>query len=645
MALEAGTRLGSYEIVEPIGSGSMGAVYRAKDLKLGRQVALKALLPEFASDDDRLRRFEQEARAASALNHPNIVQIYDIGEDKGTHYIVMELIEGTNLRELLRRAPFANEKLLELAQQMAAGLAKAHDAGIVHRDLKPENMMVTWDGFLKILDFGLAKLLDVPFETHSEMATMVRQGTRHGMLIGTVEYMSPEQASGKSVDHRSDQFSLGLILYEMATGTLAFRRETAAQTLASIIESDPKPMVELNVACPNDLVRVVKRCLCKTHTERYEDTRDLLRDLKAVALHKRELPPIPPVPQIPEPDVPSFGGAIRGQVHREVRGALSQEREMRATFGETEFYLRSGDGATRSISERRLRRKLRRNRFSGDEMIRRGDEGEWVRLYESDIFSQEVPYTGDPAVWVSKRKIADFRRHACTFVTFGIAWYVFRGEVPVWMGFWGIGLAFHAMGTLPAALPLLRRKRELTAPQTTELPEAPAALPDSLLPASFLEEVERVKELLTRRGGAETTPLVAEVDAIVSRMRDLALKHRDLSEQTSPEERGALRETSEEAERNLVAADNANDRRLYQRQVEVVRQRSEAIEKALGVLGRLKVRQDVAEQQIKQLRLDLTRGEASSASVPKLTSRLSDIRHEVDATERVDEAIARELLS
>ena len=150
---------------------------------------------------------------------------------------------------------------------------------------------------------------------------------------------------------------------------------------------------------------------------------------------------------------------------------------------------------------------------------------------------------------------------------------------------------------------------------------------------------------MTRRGGEETTPLVAEVDAIVSRMRDLALKHRDLSEQTSPEERGALRETSEEAERNLVAADNANDRRLYQRQVEVVRQRSEAIEKALGVLGRLKVRQDVAEQQIKQLRLDLTRGEASSASVPKLTSRLSDIRHEVDATERVDEAIAREFLS
>ncbi len=514
MALEASTRLGSYEIVESIGSGSMGEVYRAKDLKLGRQVALKALLPEFASDDDRLRRFEQEARAASALNHPNIVHIYDIGEDKGTHYIVMELVEGTNLRQLLRRAPFANEKLLELAQQMAA---KAHDAGVVHRDVKPENTMVTLDGFLKILDFGLAKLLDVPFETHLEMATMVRQRTRHGMLIGTVEYMSPEQAAGKSVDHRSDQFSLGLILYEMATDTLAFRRETAAQTLASIIESDPKPMVELNDACPSDLVRIVKRCLRKPRTERYEE--------------------------------------------------------------------------------------------------------------------------------VGKRKIADFLRHACTFVTFGIAWYVFAGEVPVWMGFWGIGLAAHAMGTLPAALPFLRRKRELTAARTPTLPEAPAASPDLLLSASFLEEVERVKELLTRRGGKETKPLVAEVDAIVSRMHDLAVKHRDLSEQTSPEERDALRDTLEEAERNLVAADNANDRRLYQRQLEVVRQRSEAIDKALGVLGRLKVRQDVAEQQIKQLRLDLSRAEASSASVPELTSRLSDIRHEVDATERVDEAIARELLS
>jgi hypothetical protein len=278
-------------------------------------------------------------------------------------------------------------------------------------------------------------------------------------------------------------------------------------------------------------------------------------------------------------------------------------------------------------------------------MVRRADEGEWVHIYKSDLFRQEVPYTGDPADWVRKRKIKDFLRHACSFVTFGIAWYMFQGEVPAWMGFWGIGLAFHAMGTLPAALPLLRRKQELAAPPTPALPETPAPLPDLILSASFLGEVEKVKELLSRRGGEETNPLVAEVDAIVSRMHDLAVKHRDLSEQTSPEERDALQDTLKEAERNLVVADNANDRRLYQRQTEVVRQRSEAIDKALGVLGRLKVRQDVAEQQIKQLRLDLSRGEASSASVPKLTSRLSDIRHEVDATERVDEAIARELLS
>ena len=283
------------------------------------------------------------------------------------------------------------------------------------------------------------------------------------------------------------------------------------------------------------VVRIVRRCMRKSHRERYEDTRDLLRDLKTVALHNRELPPIPPVPQIPEPDVPSFGGAIHGRVGRDVRNALSgAEREIRASFGETEFYLRSRDGATKSLSERRLRRKLRRNRFSGDEMVRRGDEGEWVPIYESDLFRQEVPYSGDPAIWVGKRKIADFMQHACTFVTFGVAWYFFLGEVPVWMGFWGIGLAFHAMSTLPAALPFLRRKRELAAKTTPALAEVPAALPDSLLSASFLEEVERVKALLSRRDGEETEPLVAEVDAIVSGVRDLALRHRDFPSRPRP---------------------------------------------------------------------------------------------------------------
>ncbi len=199
--LESGTRLGSYEIVASLGQGGMGIVYRAKDLKLGREVAVKVLRKEFASDQERLRRFEQEARSASALNHPNIVHIYDIGDDDGIHYMAMELVEGETLRQMLGR-PLAIPRLLEIGTQISEGLAKAHEAGIVHRDVKPENIVVSYDGFVKILDFGLAKLTVLPFEVHSEMVTMLREGTRAGMLLGTVEYMSPEQAAGRSVDPR-----------------------------------------------------------------------------------------------------------------------------------------------------------------------------------------------------------------------------------------------------------------------------------------------------------------------------------------------------------------------------------------------------------------------------------------------------------
>ena len=255
MSLGPGTRLGSYEIVSSLGQGGMGAVYRARDLKLGREVAIKVLAPELASDSERLRRFEQEARAASALSHPNIVHIYDVGESDGTRYIAMELAEGVTLRRVLAEGPLSAERLLDVARQLADGLAKAHATGIVHRDLKPENVMVSEDGLVKILDFGLAKLSLPAWAIGSEMPTLAR--TRHGMLIGTVEYMSPEQASGKSADSRSDQFSLGLILYEMATGKIAFQRETAAQTLASIIESAPQPMARLNPSLPHGLDRIV----------------------------------------------------------------------------------------------------------------------------------------------------------------------------------------------------------------------------------------------------------------------------------------------------------------------------------------------------------------------------------------------------
>ena len=431
MSLEAGTRLGSYEVVASIGAGAMGEVYRAKDLKLGREVALKVLLKEFASDPDRLGRFEREAQAASALNHPNIVHIYDIGQEDDTHYIVMELVEGSNLRQLLVDAPFDNERLFDLSRQIVAGLANAHQAGIVHRDIKPENIMVTTDGFVKILDFGLAKLLEVPFETHSEMATMARFGTRRGMLIGTVEYMSPEQAAGKAVDQRSDQFALGLILYEMATGTMAFRRETVAQTLASIIENEPRAIFELNSKCPEDLTRVVSRCLEKSPAQRYQDTSELLRELKSVsaASGPPPIPPIPPVPQNPEPDVPPLGRGLAALVGNEIGEALGEvRREIASALNEVTFQIQTGDGKTRSVTEERLRKRLRRNRYSGTELIRQNGEAEWIPLYESAVFRQEVPYRGDPVDWARRRKLQDFSCHAASFVGMGIVWFVWQGR-------------------------------------------------------------------------------------------------------------------------------------------------------------------------------------------------------------------------
>src|SRR5690242_14672725 len=216
MPLASGSRLGSYEILAPLGVGGMGEVYRARDSRLGRDVAVKVLPSERSSDPDRRRRFEQEARSASALNHPNILTIHEIGTAGDTIYIAMELVEGRTLRELLAAGPLIIKKLLDVAVQTADGLAKAHAAGIVHRDLKPENIMVSSDGYVKILDFGLAKLAEPLSQEVSGMATMAG-ATEPGTVLGTVGYMSPEQAAGRPVDFHSDQFALGSILYEMAT--------------------------------------------------------------------------------------------------------------------------------------------------------------------------------------------------------------------------------------------------------------------------------------------------------------------------------------------------------------------------------------------------------------------------------------------
>jgi serine/threonine protein kinase/Tol biopolymer transport system component len=287
MTLSTGTRLGPFEILAPLGAGGMGEVYRARDTRLGREVAVKVLSSEFSSDADRRKRFEQEARSASALNHSNIVTIHEIGSTDSTIYIAMELVEGKTLREFVAAGPVPTKRLLDLAYQMADGLAKAHAAGIVHRDLKPENVMVTKDGAVKILDFGLAKLLKQQPEETTNLPTMVSE-TKAGTVMGTVGYMSPEQASGKLLDFRSDQFSLGSIFYEMATGSRAFQRSTQAETLTAIIREEPEPLSQMRSAAPAPFRWIVERCLQKDPDERYASTRDLARELKSVRDHLSE---------------------------------------------------------------------------------------------------------------------------------------------------------------------------------------------------------------------------------------------------------------------------------------------------------------------------------------------------------------------
>ncbi len=245
----------------------MGEVYKAKDLKLGRDIAIKVLPQEMALDESRLRRFEQEARAPSALNHPNIVTIYEIGEYDGTPYIAIEYVQGRTLREILADGPLQSDKLIRYATQMAEGLAAAHQAGIVHRDLKPDNVIINRDGHVKILDFGLAKL-----SSHGEFGSEGRDRGKGRHDSGTVGYMSPAQAKGETADFRSDQFSLGAVLYEMATGQRAFGRETAAETLAAVLTSEPR--------ADGALGATVERCLKKSSSERWESTDELVLALK-----------------------------------------------------------------------------------------------------------------------------------------------------------------------------------------------------------------------------------------------------------------------------------------------------------------------------------------------------------------------------
>ncbi len=284
--LQPGQAVGSYEVISFINRGGMGEVYLAEDKRLGRKVALKLLPASFTTDEDRLRRFEQEARAASALNHPNIITIYEVSEAAGSHIIATEFVEGETLRLRLSRSALTLSETLNIAIQIADALSAAHKAGIIHRDIKPENIMLRPDGYVKVLDFGLAKLSEQATPTVAAEAPTIQVRTGSGIVIGTAGYMSPEQARGLSVDHRSDIFSLGAVIYEMLARRKPFEGETPSDTLAAILKSEPPPLARVTTGVPAELVRIVNKSLRKDREERYQVVKDLWLDLKAL---KQEL--------------------------------------------------------------------------------------------------------------------------------------------------------------------------------------------------------------------------------------------------------------------------------------------------------------------------------------------------------------------
>ena len=294
MILTPGLTFGAYKILAPLGRGGMGEVYRARDTRLGRDVAIKILREEAASDPERIRRFEDEARAASFLNHPNIVVIYEVGEAtipgeaRPTRYLAMELLDGQSLNEVVAGKRLPTRRFLEIAFQLADGLARAHEGGIVHRDLKPSNVVVSDDDHVKILDFGLAKLRSLSEDTASSVPTERETETAPGTVLGTVGYMSPEQVRGEPATAASDQFSLGCVLYEMLTGNRPFSGKSPADVQSAILRDDPPPITESNPGAPDAVCWIVERCLAKSPSHRYVSTRDLARDLQTLRAHSLE---------------------------------------------------------------------------------------------------------------------------------------------------------------------------------------------------------------------------------------------------------------------------------------------------------------------------------------------------------------------
>jgi hypothetical protein len=282
MPLTSGTKLGPYEIQSPLGAGGMGEVYRARDTRLGRDVALKILTEAFTQDADRLHRFELEARAVAALNHPNILAVFDIGQHNGTPFLVSELLEGDSLRAVFDNGTVPQRKAIEYGVQIAHGLAAAHEKGIVHRDLKPENVFITKDGRIKILDFGLAKLVQ-PMNANADERTMTSSHTVAGVVMGTASYMAPEQVRGEAADTRTDIFAFGSVIYEMLSGVRAFRRDTAAETMTAVLKDDPPELSDPGRNVSPTLERIVRRCLEKSPDQRFQSARDLSFALSALS--------------------------------------------------------------------------------------------------------------------------------------------------------------------------------------------------------------------------------------------------------------------------------------------------------------------------------------------------------------------------
>src|SRR4029434_4929791 len=282
MQLPVGTRLGRYEVRAQLGAGGMGEVYRARDAKLNRDVAIKVLPTAFSTDAERLRRFEQEAQATGALNHPNILAIYDVDIHNGSLYVASDLREGETLREQI--VTLTRRKSLDYALQLAHGLVAAHGRGIVHRDLKPDNIFVTREGRVKILDFGLAKLVESSDVRELETDVLTKPlNTKPGTIVGTTGYMSPEQVRGQRVDHRSDIFAFGAVLYEMLSGRRAFKGESAVETLNAILKEDPSDVRMVNAEIDPALERIVRHCLEKSPDERFQSARDLAFALESLS--------------------------------------------------------------------------------------------------------------------------------------------------------------------------------------------------------------------------------------------------------------------------------------------------------------------------------------------------------------------------